>query len=116
MTRHEFLHITIRDLQARINAYYKIRKEQHERELDNIEYHAWLTGLYVQRAVGSVVSSKCKYPDNPFNFATNAIEKQKNLEASGKSQAEIEQEQRYYEMLIRQANAKIANAMNENEG
>lgn len=116
MKRHEFLHTTIRDLQARIKAYYEMQKERYERELDNIEYQTWLTGLYVQRAVGSTLSSKCKYPEKPFNFTEKAIEKQKNIEASGKTQEEITQEQRYYEMLIRQANAKIANVQKETEG
>lgn len=110
------MHTTIRDLQARIKAYYEAQKERQETELDNIEYQTWLTGLYVQRAVGSVLSSKCKYPEKPFNFTTKAIEKQKNLEASGKSEEELAQEQRYYEMLIRQANANIANVASENKG
>lgn len=81
-----------------------------------MEYQTWLAGVYVQYAVASSLSSKCKYPDKPFNFTKKASEQQKNIESSGKTKEEIEQEQRYYELLIRQANAKLASARKDNEG
>ena len=38
---------------------YKIRQEEINRT-------AWLNGLYIQRAVASVLSKKAKYPKKPF--------------------------------------------------
>lgn len=116
LSKREFLHTTIKDLQLRIKTYYENEKERTEWELDKIEYETWLTGLYVQRSVASSLSSKCKYPDKPFNFTKKSAQQEHTRIESGKSEEEIKQEQRYYELLIRQANANIANATNVKEG
>lgn len=43
-------------------SYEEAYKKRTERELRENEYQAWLNGVYIQQAVGSVLSKDHKYP------------------------------------------------------
>lgn len=62
MTEHEFLHSTLREINLRLKKF----KEEKEYRQKEIEYQCWLTGAYVQMAIGSCLSKKVKYPENPL--------------------------------------------------
>lgn len=66
MSEKEFLHSTLKEIEIRIKQYKK-EKEYHAKEL---EYQAWLTGLYVQNAIASCFDKKSKYPKNPLEEET----------------------------------------------
>lgn len=62
MTKHDFFHSTMRDVNLRIKSY----REDQEYRAKEIKYQSWLTGLYVQNAISSCFSKKAKYPKNPL--------------------------------------------------
>ena len=62
MTEHQFRHSTLSEINLRLKKF----KEEKEYRQKEIEYHSWLTGAYVQKAIGSCLSKKIKYPENPL--------------------------------------------------
>lgn len=112
MSKKEFLHCTISDLQIRISEFAEKRKANIDYETRKIEYQSWLSGLYVRSAVSSVLSSKAHYPENPITQ-----KQKKKLEVDSdvpqKTEEEIKQELRYYELLVKKANANIEAAINK---
>lgn len=56
MTEYEFYHSTMKYIQARVEAFQQAQKEQWKQ----LEYHAWLTGIFTRSAVWGK-----KYPDCP---------------------------------------------------
>ena len=44
------------------------REEEIEYQHECINYQAWLTGVYIQQAVGSLLDKKVKYPDKPYSL------------------------------------------------
>lgn len=104
MTEREFRHSTIRDINLRLESYKK-EKEYHSKE---IEYQSWLAGIYVLDAISCCFSKHAKYPENPLIVNSKSIKEiSKNV---GKSEAELIQEEQYFAMRVRQANASIAEA------
>lgn len=62
MTENQFRHSTLSEINLRLKKF----KEEKEYRQKEIEYHSWLTGAYVQKAIGSCLSKKIKYPENPL--------------------------------------------------
>lgn len=81
-----------------------------------IEYQSWLSGLYVKSAVVSVLSDKAKYPDKPITEKTKKPQIEEKTDVPKRSEAELKQEERYYELLIKKANANIAEIGNKKGG
>ena len=113
MSRKEFLRSTIRNLQVRIQEYEKGKRDEIKTQLKLIEYQAWLSGLYVKSAVSSVLSDNVKYPDKPITEKLNEPQAEEKADVPKRSEAELKQEERYYELLIKKANANIAEIGNE---
>ena len=113
MSRKEFLRSTIRDLQVRIREYEKGKRDEIETQVKLIEYQSWLSGLYVKSAVSSALSDKAKYPDKPITEKTKKPQIEEKTDVPKRSEAELKQEERYYELLIKKANANIAEIGNE---
>ena len=68
MSKHDFFHSTPNDIEIYIHEYDSRRKNEIEIKADEIEYTAWLNGLYVRAAVSSVLNGrKSKYPKKPLN-------------------------------------------------
>lgn len=61
------------------------RKEEVEYQHEYINYQAWLTGAYIQQAVGALLSKKVRYPDKPIDIQGNR-RKQANLEQKIRNQ------------------------------
>lgn len=116
MSRKEFLRSTIRDLQVRIREYEKSKRDEIETQVKLIEYQSWLSGLYVKSAVVSALSDKAKYPDKPITEKTKKPQIEEKTDVPKRSEAELKQEERYYELLIKKANANIAEIGNEKGG
>lgn len=116
MSRKEFLKSTIRDLQVRIREYEKGKCDEIETQVKLIEYQSWLSGLYVKSAVSSALSSKAKYPDKPITEKTKKPQIEEKTDVPKRSEAELKQEERYYELLIKKANANIAEIGNKKGG
>ena len=74
-----------------------------------MDYQAWLTGLYVNTSIScSLFPRKVSYPSKPITQ-----EKQNNWVKHNPNTPKKSQEERYYELLIRQANANISEIGNE---
>lgn len=116
MSRKEFLRSTIRDLQIRIREYEKSKRDEIETQVKLIEYQSWLSGLYVKSAVSSALSNKAKYPDKPITEKTKKPQIEEKTDVPKRSEAELKQEERYYELLIKKANANIAEIGNKKGG
>ncbi|NSK09388.1 hypothetical protein G7B22_13095 [Blautia sp. MSK.20.9] len=116
MSRKEFLRSTIRDLQVRIREYEKSKRDEIETQVKLIEYQSWLSGLYVKSAVSSALSDKAKYPDKPITEKTKKPQIEEKTDVPKRSEAELKQEERYYELLIKKANANIAEIGNKKGG
>lgn len=116
MNRKDFLRSTIRDLQVRIREYEKSKRDEIETQVKLIEYQSWLSGLYVKSAVSSALSDKAKYPDKPITEKTKKPQIEEKTDVPKRSEAELKQEERYYELLIKKANANIAEIGNKKGG
>nr|DAL70840.1 MAG TPA: hypothetical protein [Caudoviricetes sp.] len=116
MNRKEFLRSTIRDLQVRIREYEKNKRDEIETQVKLVEYQSWLSGLYVKSAVSSALSDKAKYPDKPITEKTKKPQIEEKTDVPKRSEAELKQEERYYELLIKKANANIAEIGNKKGG
>lgn len=57
-----------------VNLRIKIYRESAEYRAKEIEYHSWLTGLYVQNAIASCFNKKVKFPENPLKEKTVVVE------------------------------------------
>lgn len=104
MTEREFRHSTLRDINLRVKAY----REEKEYRAKEIEYQSWLTGLYVLNSIGCSFSKGRKYPDNPLSVKHKTLEE--IAKETGKSKEELAQEEQYFAMRVRQANANIEKA------
>ena len=87
-----------------------------ETQVKLIEYQSWLSGLYVKSAVSSALSNKAKYPDKPITEKTKKPQIEEKTDVPKRSEAELKQEERYYELLIKKANANIAEIGNKKGG
>ena len=108
MSRKEFLRSTIKDLKVRIHEFNKAEHDKAQMQVKLVEYQSWLSGLYVKAAVASALSSKAKYPEKPITEKSKKTQIEENPDVPKRSEAELKQEERYYELLIRKANANIA--------
>lgn len=113
MSRKEFLRSTPADLRIRIQQFEKARKEeihaQIQTQVELLEYQSWLSGLYVKMGVSSALfPKKSKYPEKPITAKKKNRQVEENPDVPKKSEAELKEEERYYELLIRKANANIA--------
>lgn len=91
-----------------IHEYEKGKRDEIETQVKLIEYQSWLSGLYVKSAVSSALSGKAKYPDKPITEKTKKPQLEEKTDVPKRSEAELKQEERYYELLIKKANANIA--------
>lgn len=104
ITEKEFMHMTLRSARLRIERFWKQEIEKQKQT----EYYIWLAGYFNQFAIGATMSKHIKYPNNPLlerEKSTDAI-----VEKTGKSEMELQQEERYFALRIKQANANIAKA------
>lgn len=92
----------------RIKAY----QEEKQYKAKEIEYQSWLTGLFVRSAIVSAFNKQCKYPDNPVGVEHKSMDE--IAKETGKSKEELAQEEQYFSMRVRQANANI-NKVRENK-
>lgn len=67
MSKYEYFHSTPNDVQLYIDVMAKKEKERRDMEIDLLDYRAWLHGLYVARAVASVMSKHARYPREPLS-------------------------------------------------
>ena len=70
MSKRDFFHSTPRDIEIFLDAYDRRVKDEVESNFERMKYSSWLTGLYVQNAIGSVISKKVKYPKKPYGDMT----------------------------------------------
>lgn len=66
MTKRDFFHSTPNDVWLFLREHNKRARAEAQAEAEKIEYTAWLNGVYIQRAVASVLSKKAKYPKQPL--------------------------------------------------
>ena len=79
-----------------------------------MDYQSWLNGLYMKASISCVLfPRKASYPSKPITQEKQNNWVERNLDMPKKSEAELRQEERYYELLIRQANANISEIGNE---
>ena len=55
------------DVYTRIELAVKDIEDKHKAQYELMDYTAWLQGLYIQRAVASVMSKRARYPKEPFS-------------------------------------------------
>lgn len=114
MSRKEFLRSTLKDLRIRIEQYGISKNEEIQSQLINMDYQAWLTGLYVKTSIScALFPRKVSYPNKPITQEEQNNWVKHNPNTPKKSEAELRQEERYYELLIRQANANISEIGNK---
>ena len=114
MSRKEFLRSTLKDLRIRIEQYGISKNEEIQSQLINMDYQSWLTGLYVKTSILCALSPrKVSYPNRPITQEKQNNWVEHNPDTPKKSEAELRQEERYYELLIRQANANISEIGNK---
>ena len=66
MSKYTYLHSTPNDVDIYIEEFDKRTKAEAEIAFERMKYSAWLSGLYVQNAVASVMSKRAKYPKKPY--------------------------------------------------
>jgi len=67
MSKHDYFHSTPNDIEIFIREYDSRKKSEIKIKTEEIEYSAWLNGLYVRLAVSSVLNGKkVKYPKKPL--------------------------------------------------
>ena len=74
MSKYDFMHSTPSDVELYIIQYDKRIKAENELIFERMKYAAWLNGLYVRMAVGSVLSKRSKYPKEPLGSKENTNE------------------------------------------
>ncbi len=62
MTKKEFLHSTLADIQERLEKY----KREKEYEMKLMEYQSWIHGIFNRAAIVSSFNKRAKYPENPL--------------------------------------------------
>ena len=108
MTKYDFLHSTLRD----INLKFEAEANRKEEELKLIEYQCWLSGVYVRDAIASAFNgNKYKYPENPLTVINKSPKE--IAKKSGKTEEELRQEEAYASLLVKQANSNIAKKRKE---
>ena len=70
----------------------------------------------MKSAVSSALSNKAKYPDKPITEKTKKPQIEEKTDVPKRSEAELKQEERYCELLIKKANANIAEIGNKKGG
>nr|DAT24079.1 MAG TPA: hypothetical protein [Caudoviricetes sp.] len=114
MSRKEFLRSTLKDLRIRIEQYGISKNEEIQSQLINMDYQSWLTGLYMKASISCVLFPRnASYPSKPITQEKQNNWVEHNPDTPKKSEAELRQEERYYELLIRQANANISEIGNK---
>lgn len=99
----------MRDLKIRIQQFQNAKNDEIQARAALIDYQSWLSGLYVKSAVSSVLAPrKAKYPNEPIMQDEKGNQVEEKPDTPKKSEAELRQEERYYELLVRKANANIA--------
>lgn len=99
MSKHEFFHSTIRDVNIFLYAYQKREREN----IKMMEYNAWLNGIYIRSAIASCFDKKHEYPENPLakkDIKSIAVR-------TGKTEVEMNRELVMATLKIRQANAEL---------
>ena len=106
--------MTPKDFQYATEAYndkmeYALKMEKARTESG--EYLAWLSGLYVQMAVGAVLGGKKakRYPEKPLTDRSDSIEE--IAKRSGKTEEELNADLLLATLQINEANARIEQVM-----
>ena len=106
MSKRDFLHCTIKEFQIRLNAWRKQKEDEINQKSKLIDYQSWISGAYVKIAVASAFSNKISYPQKPFG-SNDKKESLPQKVYDEKTEEELKQEERYFELLVKQANAKL---------
>lgn len=112
MSKRDFLHCTIKEFQLRLKAWRNQKEDEINQKSKLIDYQSWVSGAYVQIAIASALSSKVSYPKNPFG-SDDKKELLPEKIYDEKTEEELKQEERYFELLVKQANAKLDEIGNE---
>jgi hypothetical protein len=102
--------MTPKDFEYALDAYnetMKMRQQLEEEHYKQIDYQAWLTGLYVRAAVSNVLGGKKgpQYPQKPLTDNSESVaEIAKN---SGRTEEEINADLLMATLQIQEANARI---------
>ena len=51
-----------------LRPFFEAYKEKQKDEVDKINFQSWLSGVYIERAIGSSLSKKVKYFSEPINL------------------------------------------------
>lgn len=109
MTKSEFFHSTPKDFSIIVEAKNAEIREQQELEKLHVkqnEYYAWLTGFYVQLAIGASFGKNRTYPKEPLTnnkpktIAEIAVE-------NGKTEAELKSELMLAEIKVHEVNKRL---------
>ena len=108
MTKHDFFHSTPNDIEIFLNAWEERTKGEVEANFERMKYSSWLTGLYVQNAIASCFSKKCKYPRRPYG--DNEVEDVEIVTKEEMTQSEvIDATETFFDRLLKlQKQAEIA--------
>ena len=89
MSKRDFLHCTIKEFQLRLKAWRNQKEDEINQKSKLIDYQSWVSGAYVQKEL---------LPEKIYDE---------------KTEEELKQEERYFELLVKQANAKLDEIGNE---
>lgn len=116
--KHEFFHMTPKDFNYALDAYnenFKAQQKLEEMHYNQLDYQAWLIGIYVKIAIGNVLGGKksAPYPQKPLTDNSESVtEIAKN---SGRTEEEINADLLMATLQIQEANARIEEVQNGNE-
>ena len=106
MSKGEYFHSTPGDIDLFIEEKTKKIHDEAKRENDLLDYQAWLHGVYVARAVSSVLNGKkSKYPTQPLSVkdknrivCTEDMPEEEKYSATMQLFANLEEMQKSFEM------------------
>jgi hypothetical protein len=110
--------MTPKDFQYALDAYnenMEMRQKLEEEHYKQIDYQAWLTGIYVKIAVGNVLGGKksTQYPQKPLSDNSDSVAE--IAKHSGRTEEEINADLLMATLQIQEANARIEEVQNGNE-
>lgn len=74
----------------KLKPFQKAYSQRQKIKYEEMNYRAWINGLYVQNAIGSAFSKRGKYPDKPFRFNESINEKVSGEKPKSKERVQME--------------------------
>lgn len=106
MSYREFLHSTPNYIRLKLEAHDEMVRDQTR----IMKMQSWMTGMYVMAAIGSTFG-KSKYPENPLEKEAREIGT--IARNTGLSEEELSQKLMMANLMVQQANAKLASVGKE---